>query len=372
MAHGTKLHTFSTLVWGGRSIWNRDIDKCADDAMLNELTRRTGIPIERVRATTLAAYEGVLYERHNALGNTVWIMPLGIYHRIRRMHGTQYCPNCLAEDKKPYFRRAWRLALMTVCTKHRCLLFDACPRCHSAVNFHRDELGQRSKQVGKGMTRCFFCKFDLRDVCSLAPRDDWGDSVGYQSRLMQATTDGWADVGGQRVYALLYFSVLRQLMKVLATRRGSLLLAALCRETGTAPFAPFFPEKRTDIESLRVADRHRLKSLAAYLLGDWSQRFIRICSSARTWSSTLLRDFEPAPFWYWSVVHDHLYRTSYCASNEEVIAAIAHINRSGGVAYRKAISELLGSRDVFRKRKTFTNFRSAKVGRATVKVVGEG
>lgn len=162
MAHGLKLHTFCTLLFGKRSIWNRDIDKCADDRILRVLAERTGTPLERVRATTLAAYEGVLYERHNALGNTFWIMPLGIYHRVRRMHGTQYCPACLTEDREPYFRCEWRLAFVTVCTKHKCLLFDACPRCNATINFHRDELGERGKQVATGMARCFSCKLDLR------------------------------------------------------------------------------------------------------------------------------------------------------------------------------------------------------------------
>ncbi|MDQ3818853.1 MAG: TniQ family protein, partial [Acidobacteriota bacterium] len=137
MAHGLKLHTFCTLLWDKRPIWNRDIDKCADDGILTVLEQRTGTPFERVRASTLAAYEGALYERHNAFGNTFWIMPLGIYHRIRRMHGVQYCPSCLEEDKTPYFRRAWRLAFVTVCAKHRRLLLDACPRCDGPVNFHR-------------------------------------------------------------------------------------------------------------------------------------------------------------------------------------------------------------------------------------------
>ena len=370
MAHGLKLHTFSTLLWDKRSIWNRDIDKCADDKILKELARRTETPLERVRATTLATYEGLLYEQHNARGNTSWIMPLGVYHRVRRLHGTQYCSRCLIEDKAPYFRRAWRLAFVTVCIKHRCLLFDSCPRCYAPINFHRNELGERSKQVGTGLIRCFICNFDLREVCSVLPRDVCDDSINYQSTLERAAAEGKINVSdGQTTYALLYFPVLRQLMKVLASRRGNKLLAALCRETGMPPFASCFPARRTDIESLRIAERHQLKTLAAYLLENWSERFVRICVSARVWSSTLLRDFEPAPFWYWKVVHDRLYRTAYCATNEEIVAAIAYIEHSGGIAYQKVISELLGTQNVFRKRKTFTDFSSATVGRATVKVV---
>lgn len=370
MAHGLKLHTFCTLLWGKQPIWNRDIDKCADGRILTVLECRTGATHERILATTLAAYEGKLYERHNALGNTFWIMPLGIYHRVRRMHGVQFCARCLAEDKEPYFRRTWRLALATVCIKHRCTLYDACPRCDAPVNFHRDELGERGKQVATTMARCFVCRFDLRESSISAACEVCDDSLKYQSGLIEAMESGWIEVAGQRTYALLYFPVLHQLMKILAVSRGGRLLAALCRETGTPPLMPIFPTGRTDIESLRTPVRHQIKMLAAYLLDDWPERFIRICSVGRVWSSTLLRDFESAPFWYWSIVREHLYRKSYCAADTEVASAIAHINGSGGIPYQKAISHLLGARDVFRKRKTFTAFSCKKIGRATVKVVG--
>lgn len=370
IAHGLKLHTFCSLLFEKRSIWNRDIDRCADDRMLTVLAERTGTPLECVRAATLTAYEGILYERHNAQGNTFWIMPLGVYHRVRRMHGTQYCPGCLTEGNEPYFRRKWRLAFVTVCAKHRCALLDACPRCDAPVNFHRDELGERSKQVATGMAWCFNCRFDLRAAESVAPPDICGNSFVYQNSLTQSISDGWNEIGkGQMVYSVLYFPVLRQLMKVLATHRGGRLLVALCRETGAAPFTPIFPKGRTDIESLRISERHRLKSLAGYLLSGWPDRFVKICMAERVWSSTLLRDFEFAPFWYWSVVRNYLYRRSYCAADAEVAAAIAHIDMSGGITYQKAVSELLGTQNVFRKRKSFSDFSYAKVGRTRIKVV---
>lgn len=157
-------------------------------------------------------------------------------------------------------------------------------------------------------------------------------------------------------------------MKLLASRRGSGLLAAICRETGVQPFVPSFPAGRADIESLRIEERHLLKALTANLLEGWDERFVKICEGGRVWSSTLLRDFESAPFWYWRIVHDYLYRASYCATDAEITAAIAYINRTGGIAYQKAISDLLGSQNVFRKRNRFINFSRVKVGRSTVKV----
>src|SRR5918911_766517 len=115
-AHALKLHTFCALVWTRRKqIWNRDIEKCADDSILSLLAEKTATPPDKVTRTTLSDYQGRLYERHNPYGNTRWIMPVGIYHRTRRRYGLQFCPRCLAEDKEPYYRRAWRLAFVTFC-----------------------------------------------------------------------------------------------------------------------------------------------------------------------------------------------------------------------------------------------------------------
>ena len=41
----------------------------------------------------------------------------------------QFCPQCLAEDEEPYFRREWRLATTIVCARHGSRLLDRCPAC---------------------------------------------------------------------------------------------------------------------------------------------------------------------------------------------------------------------------------------------------
>ena len=81
---GLKLQTFCRMNFGDRSIWNRDIDKLADESLLKILVVGTGTPPEQVFNTTLAAYRDWLYLQHNPYGNTQWVLPLGVYHRLRR------------------------------------------------------------------------------------------------------------------------------------------------------------------------------------------------------------------------------------------------------------------------------------------------
>lgn len=62
----------------------------------------------------------------------------------------QYCPRCLADDPRPYFRRRWRFAPMVACLVHRCLLHDGCWRCGAPVALLR-------LRVVSAQPRCVSC-----------------------------------------------------------------------------------------------------------------------------------------------------------------------------------------------------------------------
>ncbi len=73
----------------------------------------------------------------------------------------QFCPQCLAEDEEPYFRREWRLATTIVCARHGSRLLDRCPAC-----------GQGLAPINQASLRpqndCATCGFDLANA--KAPR----------------------------------------------------------------------------------------------------------------------------------------------------------------------------------------------------------
>lgn len=356
-AHSLKLHTFCALAWSRRKqIWNRDIDKCADGTILSVLVEKTATPPRRVALTTLAAYEGYLYERHNPYGNTKWIMPVGIYHRTRRAYGLQFCSRCLSEDQEPYYRRSWRLAFVTLCETHHVSLIDRCPHCHSPCNFHRSEMGDRRKWLADSITLCHACRYDFRKAPVQDVQQPFGRRVlEFQKLLTKAMLSGWIRVSERSaIDSHFYFTVLHQLMKVCATPRRATSLREEVRNTlGIKDNVPTLMKECRDIERMGINERRTLLGMADYLLGEWPHRFIRLCQSHRVWSSTLLRELNPAPFWFWSVIHDHLCRTSYQPSHQEIISAIAHLNGKGFRVSKKSVSRFLGTNnDVFRKRKS--------------------
>jgi len=66
-------------------------------------------------------------------------------------HGLCVCPLCLQEQ--PYIRLPWRLAPVTACVKHGCLLQDHCSTCGSQLT--------AAEQASQYM-RCSSCRTDLR------------------------------------------------------------------------------------------------------------------------------------------------------------------------------------------------------------------
>lgn len=220
-AHRLKVHTFCSLTWPGKQIWNRDIDNSADAELLEVLSIRTGTSINRVRATTLGYYAGILYEKHNTLGPSSWIMPIGIYHRTRKQYGLQFCPRCLAEDEEPFFRRKWRLAFVVLCARHNTLLHDCCPHCGSPVNFHRGELGDYRKSVAESLTLCYICRFDLRSINKHLNTSVTQTESAFTTMLLQSVDDGYVRLNENvATYSQLFFIGLRQLMKILAMRNN--------------------------------------------------------------------------------------------------------------------------------------------------------
>ncbi len=129
--HGLKVQTFCNLLFGNRlQVWNRDIDRLAPAWLIDGLVAGTGTSRDRAFATTLRVFDGLLYPRYKESGNLPWILALKIFHRRRQGFGQQFCIGCLRDDATPYFRKVWRVGLLTCCQHHQCMKTGA----HIAAN----------------------------------------------------------------------------------------------------------------------------------------------------------------------------------------------------------------------------------------------
>jgi hypothetical protein len=177
--HGLKVQTFSNLIFGNNhQVWNRDVDRLAPQWLVEELSLHTGTPLATAYATTLRAYEGLLYSQFKASGTLPWIQSLKIYHRKREGFGIQFCGMCLADGPQPYFRKRWRIAFNTICPRHQSMLHDRCPACGAAVAFHRMDIGQGCIVDTRSLANCHACSFTLTKPESAASWSNSGRSSG--------------------------------------------------------------------------------------------------------------------------------------------------------------------------------------------------
>lgn len=341
--HGIKLQSFCNVVWPqrGNSVWTRDIDRFAHLDILREVSVKTAQSEARVRQTMIASYEGFLLERHTHKTNLKWILPLGIRSTIRTRPGVQFCPSCLAEDKDPYFRRHWRLALFSCCSKHRRLFLNRCPECGSPVMYYRGDMTDRRKYAADPMNICARCGNDLSRVERCQGNLQ---QAAFPDKYSVALTTGFVEVApGYPVYSFFYFEVLHGIVGVLASGRNSQRFRRLaCNAAGVNDFSPEFNGKDTEFEYLSPLDRHRLLSLAEWLLEDWPNRFVDFCQSAEITKSSISRNIASAPYWFSSVVDEHLYQPNYSPGIAEQVSVLRFLEKNEIVPSVEAMRHFLG------------------------------
>jgi len=281
------------MMWPGKPFWNRSLDRSADPAVMESLSILTATPLCIIRKTLLSEYEGVLFRKLVRNGNTPWILPLAIYHRVHLRSGLAFCPLCLA-DGEPYFRRAWRLSLFTVCVRHQCVLFDACSACRTAVQPHRVDMGNRSPYTKKAPYFCTRCDSDLRQT---DPRPASVSQVSTQDRIHSLLRSS----SGERKAALDYFDVLGHTLRLLATsaKRAVPLRELVADESKSPDVLNWRDEvKWLKFDGMGIIDRRNFLGAASWLLDQWPERFVRVCRSADLRPSDLMRDFRDIPAWY--------------------------------------------------------------------------
>ncbi len=309
----------------------RDIDGSADQRVLTVMSRATMTPMERCRQTLLSSYEGFLFETHQPLGRTCWIMPLGVRARIRNRPGLQYCPLCMAEN--PFFRKLWRVGWATVCVAHRRRLLDRCAVCASIL----------APFSSPTAFVCHNCLTPLADGESPLAGDHM---VEFQQRQERILADGWAQLGQSEFpYSVHYFQTLRRISRVLAFGPRSAALRTTVATRWGGDGAPLTFNPLYEVETLGAEDRYRLFDLVFRIMQFWPERFVVAASAARLWQSWAIRDGPNPPFVYADIVSKHLTRPAYSPSIKEVEAAAEYLRRRKPNFTRRDLIRLVGDSD---------------------------
>lgn len=293
-ANGIKLETMTHLLFGANLVpWNRDIDRLAPKWLLKEICARTGTSYWDAYRTTLAGYRTRLYPHRKDSGQLRWILPLRISSTKRDGFGMQYCPECLAKDREPYFRRKWRVAFYTFCPEHKIMLHDCCSVCGAAVTFYRRDF-KRAINEAKEIYFCYQCQFDLRTASQepVAIHDD--GALHLYVEMLQALERSSHDANQ---FNLKFHAVLHQLCKVMLSVVNHDQLRQYIANTLDVVIAPILNGK-VPFEQRRVFDRYQAVLFALWLLSEPETRIRQVWLAKAVRFNLLLRDFNHAPKWF--------------------------------------------------------------------------
>lgn len=205
LANALTDHTLCRHMFGNLAIWNRDVDRCFPKDRMAVIATWTGINEVRLAPLRLDYWTGRLSEQVNIYGNSPWILPMGVYHRVRRRNGVLFCPACL-KDGPADVLWMWRMAWSTCCRRHRVRLLENCPQCASPYMPHRSEPNLF------GRACCVGCGFDLSKAATeRAEVWEWQ----FQQRLETAMHRGSCQIGRQGHLALGLMEGLRILVRVI-------------------------------------------------------------------------------------------------------------------------------------------------------------
>lgn len=271
--NGQKLLTFYNRAPGSKQQqWNRDIDRLVPKWLLAELSQKTALPLSIIENTTFIPYRGKLFRVQGRTGLLPWILPLQVYHYDGPELGLQYCAQCLAQDREPYFRRRWRVAYYTFCPDHNTLLHDRCFRCKAAISLHGQARSRSPFPSISLMSICCNCGCDIRSAPARTIPIYNVRSHRNTIALLKSLESNHHDNPG---FGLTFHDTLHHVCKLIASDN-------MARHIEKAVWSQMnWPESRVargrlalELRSLR--ERHTITALAIWILTDMHGKLAQV------------------------------------------------------------------------------------------------
>lgn len=336
VANGLRPGELYRIVQPGEDRNPRDLDRYADDHLIQRLADSTGIDVGRLSSATFRRWEGRLFDHDYGDRKLPWLPPTGRVNG-KRCFGQQACPMCLSSGQEPYLRQIWRLSFVTVCPVHGCLLLDRCQHCNEPFSILR--------QISKGEITCWACGANIaRFTRAEAPVD----AREMQRGLLGFANQGWWLMGGYGpVYSSAAFDVLALLCRLLASGRHALGLRAwVADRVSQLAVPPQIVPRAREGSLLAPKARNILVPMAYWLMTDWPHHFVEAANAVGLTSRDLLKKAdERYPFAFAHVVEWRLRMPQgRRATREELLAARQVLRTQGQPATAGNLISLIGGK----------------------------
>jgi hypothetical protein len=337
-AHGYKVERLCRLLLGVRAgMWNRDVDRSASQELADAVKSVTAASDRQFLGATLNALEGMLSEQVVMEGNSRWIIPLSIYHRTRRKPGLMCCGPCLASDAEPYFRRSWRIAAITVCTKHRTNLIETCPNCYAPLMPHRTDVGHKAyAPTDRLLVLCHACGFDLRHSEGVPAQPE---VVNLTVQIERTVSAGYIAFGtNPSLHSVAFLNGVRILIRAarrIANRKGS--------SESISSFEQASKIGQAEFEALPLTQRRVLMTELAEMLASGPNGIAPFLRQHRVIYSQVCTCQDETPYWLLQALLP-LKRSQHPERSPEETQAIADaVERRAGFYSPEAAREMFSA-----------------------------
>ena len=291
LANGLRPTELLPVVVPGIHPSRRDIDRFACSTLIDALSTNTGVPQATLETMHFGHWHGRLYNVDHGRGVLQWFLPLQP-NESRRLYGQQFCPHCLADDKRPYLRLDWRLSFVSACPRHRTVLIDRCPNC-------RAPLRAMGLPLGGALHICGTCGTNLTQGKN--EREDRASRplLNAQKALLDLAGKESAHLGDYGIVdTMTIFDVLRRLLQVLASRSTALPLRVQVLRNVRLDLSPTSVPRLREFHLFNPRARSVLVCLAWWLLQDWPARFVDSCKAAGITTRDLIKLKQTSPAEY--------------------------------------------------------------------------
>lgn len=326
----------------------RDLDLLPSGAEIDWLAREFNVSAADLLSASLDQFAENLSSDISCGPLARWVLPCA-RQSSRNGATSGYCPICLDEDQRPFFRLSWRLAFVTHCSAHECRLMEHCPNCSHCI--WPSALAERASGVQKWieLALCLRCGHPLSRV---EPIFDGRQETSLA--LWRALTTGALPLNAPPGATLKdYFTVLWSMSRFV--RRN---MDKLRKSLPLIDLSDLDPDAlhRTVIERLTSGPRQTILSTAMWLLEEWPARMIEVCRTAGVSGQNFGCTEIQNPKWFDDVIREHLFQRANWVTREHVQTAIAELaaedlpvsknalRRKLGITESWAINELLAQR----------------------------
>lgn len=324
-----KPSTMMHYLFNDKQVMNKDVDRPYRQEHLDKLGRICGIDGQTLSKSTVSKFDGVLFTERELGSNIVYILPST--KRMSRIvkPGVQFCPICI--KSKPYYKLEYKVALRTICLKHKCYLSSQCGCCGAYINYHlllpEDDLNI-----------CHQCKAVLgREIPILfANRKEY---------LVERLIKGWLNKGiikvnNKYIYSYLVLMVVRSWIALITRDSDNVFRKALGLNT---PIQGRF-------EYLEAKVRKQLLMKALTLLQCWPNNFLKFVDKTNYSSYYFYGNMRYVPYWYWSIIQEFIYEPHYVYTDDEAQSAAKYMQENNIKITTLNAKLTLGSSDAIRNR----------------------